>query len=179
MKGSRTRHHEDELRGLCRDLLSDYLIEYYAAERQTILEALERIDSVYRSSKQARSMLDFDDLEEAAIRLLESNEELREQVRAQFDYVLMDELQDTNPLQWRLLELLRRPSAFFAVGDVNQSIYGFRHADPALFGNYRLSLEDAGLSRLTNSGTTTEPDRSCSRSSIDSSKERRGLNRMG
>ena len=43
-----------------------------------------------------------------------------------FDHILMDELQDTNPLQWKLMGLIRRPDAFFAVGDINQSIFGFR-----------------------------------------------------
>ena len=56
----------------------------------------------------------------------------------------MDELQDTNRLQWRLLNLIRTPDAFFAVGDINQSIYGFRHADPAVFEEYRRSLEASG-----------------------------------
>src|SRR5262249_12812279 len=55
---------------------------------------------------------------------------------------LMDELQDTNPLQWRLVSLIR--SSFFGVGDLNQSIYGFRHADPELFETYRRSVEAAG-----------------------------------
>jgi ATP-dependent helicase/nuclease subunit A len=51
-------------------------------------------------------------------------------------------LQDTNALQWRLVALIRR--SFFAVGDINQSIYGFRHAEPAVFGKYRGSLVEAG-----------------------------------
>ncbi len=54
----------------------------------------------------------------------------------------MDELQDTNPLQWRLIELIRR--RFFAVGDINQSIYGFRYAEPAVFAGYRARLIESG-----------------------------------
>ncbi len=54
----------------------------------------------------------------------------------------MDELQDTNRLQWRLVNLVRRK--FFAVGDINQSIYRFRHADPSVFAEYRDSVERAG-----------------------------------
>jgi ATP-dependent helicase/nuclease subunit A len=48
----------------------------------------------------------------------------------------MDELQDTNPIQWKIVEKIRPAERFFAVGDINQSIYGFRHADPALFEHY-------------------------------------------
>ena len=53
----------------------------------------------------------------------------------------MDELQDTNRVQWRLVDLLR--TSFFAVGDINQSIYGFRHADPEVFAEYRDELRRA------------------------------------
>ena len=49
----------------------------------------------------------------------------------------MDEFQDTNGRQARLLELLRPPDRFYAVGDINQSIYGFRHAEPGVFHEYR------------------------------------------
>ena len=56
----------------------------------------------------------------------------------------MDELQDTNRMQWRLMELLRRPEGFFAVGDINQSIYGFRHADRTVFEEYRAELRTQG-----------------------------------
>ena len=58
-------------------------------------------------------------------------------MQAGFDHILMDELQDTNPLQWKLLGLIRSPDAFFAVGDVNQSIFGFRYAEPELYARYR------------------------------------------
>src|SRR5205809_4653326 len=52
----------------------------------------------------------------------------------------MDEFQDTNGLQSKLLDLLRTPGRFYAVGDINQSIYGFRHADPRVFNDYRANL---------------------------------------
>ena len=74
--------------------------------------------------------------------LLESNEQVYQETRLRFDHVLMDELQDTNRLQWRLVNLVRRN--FFAVGDINQSIYGFRHADPQVFAGYRTSVEAQG-----------------------------------
>ena len=70
--------------------------------------------------------------------------ELRKRVQAGFDHILMDELQDTNPLQWRLMGLIRRPDSFFAVGDINQSIFGFRYAEPELFAAYRQALESQG-----------------------------------
>src|SRR6266853_3062044 len=118
--------------------------EYYAAQRITLLEAIARFDALYRSRKAAQSALDFSDLEEFAVRLLEENEEARERIRRQFDHVLMDEFQDTNGLQSKLLGLLRPADRFYAVGDINQSIYGFRHADPQVFDAYRSRLRSEG-----------------------------------
>jgi ATP-dependent exoDNAse (exonuclease V) beta subunit len=120
------------------------IAEYYAPQRALLFDALERLDRAYRARKQARYALDFSDLEESAIRLLRDNEPLRARVRDSFDEVLMDELQDTNPLQAMLIDLVRKPDGFFAVGDVNQSIYGFRHADPEVFKRYREGVRSQG-----------------------------------
>jgi ATP-dependent exoDNAse (exonuclease V) beta subunit len=120
-------------------------IETWNADLLNLLrEAVTRLDLAYRRKKRDLSALDFADLEEDAIRLLESNYFIREETRARFDQILMDELQDTNRLQWRLLNLIRSPDSFFAVGDINQSIYGFRHADPDVFKEYRQSIEASG-----------------------------------
>lgn len=125
-------------------LQAHLLIEYYSDERDLIIDSLERIDATYSARKRQQSAVDFDDLEEFAIRLLESDHDLRRRVQSGFDHILMDELQDTNPLQWKLLGLIRRPDSFFAVGDINQSIFGFRYAEPELFANYRAELESQG-----------------------------------
>lgn len=105
-----------------------------------VIEAVQRMHREYAAFKRANGCLDFDDLQEQAIHLLETNHELRQRVAASFDQILMDELQDTNRLQWRLIDLIRRPGSLFAVGDINQSIYYFRHADPSVFRDYRDSL---------------------------------------
>ncbi len=118
--------------------------EYFAPCRAVLVEVLRRLDARYRGRKRALSALDFADLEEQALALLREQRGLRERVQEKFDYILMDELQDTNPLQWRIVDLVRRPGRFFAVGDVNQAIYGFRHADPGVFYRYRQSLQDQG-----------------------------------
>jgi ATP-dependent helicase/nuclease subunit A len=113
------------------------ITQYYAAERATLFEILARFDRLYRERKLQLGGLDYDDLEEYAVRLLRDHAEVRRHVHAQFDRVLMDEFQDTNGQQAKLLELLRRPDGFYAVGDINQSIYGFRHAEPEVFRAYR------------------------------------------
>jgi ATP-dependent exoDNAse (exonuclease V) beta subunit len=120
-----------------KDLPYSLITRLYAAERATLLEILRRFDALYRERKLQAGALDFADLEEFTVRLLETDPEAQARVRAQFDYILMDEFQDTNPQQAKLLGLLRPPDRFYAVGDVNQSIFGFRHAEPAGFREYR------------------------------------------
>ena len=121
-----------------------FLTAYYAPERQLLLDVLARFDRIYRDRKRESGALDFADLEEFAVRLLEEHRETRERVRGQFDQILMDEYQDTNGQQARLLRLVRRPGGFYAVGDINQSIFGFRHAEPEGFRSYRVEVQKGG-----------------------------------
>ena len=110
--------------------------ELYQRERGTLFEIFRRFDRIYRERKRQAGVLDFSDLEEGAVRLLEESPQTRARVQAQFDYIVMDEFQDTNGQQARLLKS-RREGCFYAVGDINQSIFGFRHAEPDVFRAYR------------------------------------------
>ena len=125
-------------------LAEQWILAWHAGLPELLREAVARLDRDYREAKRREAAVDFADLEELAIELLESNAELRERIVNQFDHVLMDELQDTNRLQWKLIGLIRRRN-FFAVGDINQSIYGFRHADRTVFEGYRAELREKGL----------------------------------
>ncbi|MEO8132132.1 MAG: 3'-5' exonuclease, partial [Bryobacteraceae bacterium] len=144
VSGCMLRERRDDINDLVTHVRGEYLSAYYASERELIVEVLKRIHARFHAKKDARSLLDFADLETFAIALLEGDPALCERIRNDFDYILMDELQDTNPLQWRLLDLLRRPDRFFAVGDINQSIFRFRHAEPELFRGYQMAIQDAG-----------------------------------
>lgn len=124
--------------------LGDLIGRWYQPQRDLLIEALVRFDCLYRRMKAAAGALDFSDLERAAVALLESRPEIRRTVRSRFRQILMDEFQDTNRQQARLVELLRSPGCFYAVGDINQSIYGFRHADPEVFRVYREATAAAG-----------------------------------
>jgi ATP-dependent exoDNAse (exonuclease V) beta subunit len=93
----------------------------------------------YELLKRARSGLDFEDLELVTRDLLAGDDGLREQYASRFAHVLVDEFQDTSPLQNELLGLLARDN-LFRVGDENQSIYRFRNADVGVF---RRHWEDA------------------------------------
>ena len=97
---------------------------------------LELYGRRYEQAKQARSALDFEDLELLARDLLKGDDGLREQYASRYRHVMVDEFQDVNPLQSELLGLVA-PGNLFRVGDENQSIYGFRHADVRVFREHR------------------------------------------
>lgn len=109
-----------------------------------VRDLFELFEEEYERRKRALAALDFDDLESKALALLERDPAVQQQVQERFDAVLMDELQDTNPIQWRIVDHIRRPSRFFAVGDPNQSIFGFRGAEPELFSRFRDSVKAGG-----------------------------------
>jgi ATP-dependent helicase/nuclease subunit A len=86
-----------------------------------------------------RGELSFDDLLGLSLRLVSSNDDVRRQLRSNHRYLFVDEFQDTDRVQFDLLQQFTRadgggaPAALFAVGDPKQSIYGFREADVTLF----------------------------------------------
>jgi ATP-dependent exoDNAse (exonuclease V) beta subunit len=106
-----------------------------AVEARAALEAvLERLHSRYEELKAVRSGLDFLDLELRALALLRSSEAIASRWRERFLHILVDEFQDTNRVQLKLIEALSGPrTRLFTVGDENQSIYRFRNADLEVF----------------------------------------------
>ncbi|MDO8461481.1 MAG: 3'-5' exonuclease, partial [Deltaproteobacteria bacterium] len=102
---------------------------------EPLLSLFGLIQARYRQEKEKGNLLDFSDLEEKAIQLLETDSKKRESYQKRFHALMIDEFQDTNPVQIRLLELLHDPleNRLFAVGDPKQSIYQFRGANVALF----------------------------------------------
>ncbi len=95
-------------------------------------DLLRDFDTRYAQAKRDKSLLDFADLEHMTLATLE-REEVRAEYRERFHYLFVDEYQDTNRVQEAIFERIARPDNGFFVGDVKQSIYGFRSADPSLF----------------------------------------------
>ena len=112
--------------------------------REMILDVLARFEELYNERKLATGDLDFNDLERRTIDLLRNNHEVRTRTRTRFRQVMLDEFQDINEQQAELIGLVRGEDVFFAVGDVNQSIYAFRHARPEIFHEYRAHIRNSG-----------------------------------
>ena len=106
-----------------------------ARDRELLQELLTTFGAAYAESKERESALDFEDLQLRARDLLRDGTAIRERERQRFRSVMVDEFQDTNRLQTELLDLLcaGADGDLFVVGDEFQSIYGFRHADVAVF----------------------------------------------
>lgn len=122
------------LQGRVPQVCLDLFARQYALE---MVNLLLRIDQRLNEEKQKLSALDFDDLELRTLTLLERQEVIA-RTSERYRFFLVDEFQDTNPVQRVLLERLaltkgRRPANLFIVGDRKQSIYGFRGADVDVF----------------------------------------------
>lgn len=89
----------------------------------------------YAAEKLKQSAIDFSDLELYSLKLLTEHPELAEEYRRNFKEVLIDEYQDVNGLQEQIITCLAGKNRLFTVGDIKQSIYGFRLANHELFRN--------------------------------------------
>lgn len=87
----------------------------------------------YRQRKRQENAFEFADISHYTIEILENFPQVRESYQERFHEVMVDEYQDTNHIQERMLELLSNGHNRFMVGDIKQSIYRFRQADPQIF----------------------------------------------
>jgi DNA helicase-2/ATP-dependent DNA helicase PcrA len=103
----------------------------------------------YQEELQKNNGMDFDDLIFMAIRLLESFPEVREVFASGFRYILIDEYQDTNKAQYKLIRLLVGPHHnLVVVGDDDQSIYGWRGADIGNILSFKKDFPEARITKL-------------------------------
>jgi DNA helicase-2/ATP-dependent DNA helicase PcrA len=96
----------------------------------------------YVKRLERRNMVDFDMLVTKAAHLVETNERVADEIRARFDYILVDEFQDLNARQYEVVKALTRVHRnVFAVGDDEQSIFSWTGADTTLFGTFKQDFE--------------------------------------
>lgn len=130
---------------------------------------------LYDARLRAAGALDFDDLIVETVRLLLANPEVRERYSRRFEHVLVDEYQDTNHAQFRLLEALtavhRNP---FVVGDDDQSIYGWRGADLRNVLEFEGRFPGAAVIRLEQNYRSTETILEAANAVIANNQGRKG-----
>jgi ATP-dependent helicase/nuclease subunit A len=120
---------------------------------QRFLRVAAEAVQAYRDRKRQHGVVDFQDLLVMARDLLRDREDVRARLQERYRFLLIDELQDTDPVQMRLVEHLcgggLTAGKLFAVGDANQSIYRFRRADVHLFRGLRRQVPHEGRLGLT------------------------------
>ena len=114
-----------------------------------LIEILQEFNTQYAKLKLEKNFLDFNDLEEYTLKIL-SNQELRETISSKYKYIFVDEYQDTNEIQEEILSKISNGSNMIMVGDVKQSIYGFRNTSPEIFLDKYDNFEKKGNGAVRN-----------------------------
>ena len=136
------------------------------------------VDVYYKYNERliASAAVDFDDLLLMPVRLFEHNKEILEYYQERYKYILIDEYQDTNPVQYKLSKLLAsKYKNIFVVGDMNQSIYAFRQADYHNIVNFEKDYANAKTIKLEHNYRSTNNILNAANDVISHNKERKDL----
>jgi DNA helicase-2/ATP-dependent DNA helicase PcrA len=129
---------------------------------------------LYEKRMLEANAMDFDDLLVRTVNAMELFEEVRERWRRTFRHVLVDEYQDTNHAQYRLLQLLASDHGnLMVVGDEDQSIYGFRHADIRNILDFERDFPQADMVKLEQNYRSTEVVLNAANAVVERNRERR------
>ena len=126
-------------------------------DREARMYELATVYALYQARLKAANAMDFDDLLINMIRLMNMNPEVCDRYQQQFQYILVDEYQDTNYIQFVLVKKLAEPqNNICVVGDDAQSIYSFRGADIRNILNFRQVYPEARLFKLERNYRSTQ-----------------------
>lgn len=130
----------------------------------------------YQSILAESNVVDFDDLLAKPVILFREHKDILEKYQERYKYILVDEYQDTNPVQYKLTKLLaNKYKNIFVVGDMNQSIYGFRQADYKNIVNFEKDYKDCKVIKLEENYRSTNNILNAANSVIANNKERKDL----
>ncbi|HEY8809318.1 MAG TPA: UvrD-helicase domain-containing protein [Solirubrobacterales bacterium] len=147
---------------------------YAQAQGSVFEETTAGVYNLYEKRMLEANAMDFDDLLVRTVNALELFEEVRERWRRTFRHVLVDEYQDTNHAQYRLLQLLTSEHGnLMVVGDEDQSIYGFRHADIRNILDFERDFPDADSVKLEQNYRSTQTILSAANAVVENNRERR------
>ena len=129
--------------------------------------------ALYQEKLRENNAVDFDDLLFLAVRLLQENEEVREKYQSRFQYILVDEYQDTNHAQYALAKILAaRWRNICVVGDADQSIYAWRGADIRNIIDFTRDYPDAASIKLEQNYRSTKTILHAANAVIDNNESR-------
>ncbi len=194
-KNNFTIYSQDEQQGLVKKILTRLLTKDETLDPGVALsriskaknygislgDPMETLDGalyqLYHDELRALNAMDFDDLLLKAVELLEEHPEIREAAQSKFRFVMVDEFQDTNSLQMRMLRaLVPPPHNICVVGDDDQSIYGWRGADITNINEFESFFPDPKIIKLEENYRSTIPILHTANSLIRHNAGRRGKN---
>src|SRR5262245_60788040 len=144
----------------------------YGDERRA---AIARVYEMYESRLHANNALDFDDLLIKTVLLLRNVPEVREKYNNKFRYILVDEYQDTNSLQFDLISLITQKQQNIAVvGDEDQSIYKWRGADISNILNFEVHFPRTKIIRLEQNYRSTQTILDIAGAVVKNNRQRKG-----
>ena len=147
---------------------------YAPAEGNPFEEVVAELYPLYEKRMLKANAMDFDDLLVRTVNVLELSEEARERWRRTFRHVLVDEYQDTNHAQYRMLKLLAgEHQNLMVVGDEDQSIYGFRHADIRNILDFEKDFPETEVVKLEQNYRSTQTILSAANAVVSRNRQRR------
>lgn len=156
------------------ELLTENDLERYfntPAEKQ-VIQIYKEYDKVLRKN----NSVDFDDLLALPVKLFKNNKEVLDRYQEHYQYILIDEYQDTNEVQYKLSKLIgSKYKNIFVVGDANQSIYSFRGANFRNILNFEKDYTDATVIALEQNYRSTKNILDAANSVIKNNKERKDM----
>jgi len=140
------KEHVNSIRNVGKKYVTEVKSEYFAhlisedagfsrhilRSLRTLQDLVVRFHAIFKEKKEEKSLLDFNDIEHYALKILKEPA-VAEEYRSKFKYIFVDEYQDSNILQETIVNCIKRDDNVFMVGDVKQSIYRFRLAEPDIF----------------------------------------------
>jgi DNA helicase-2/ATP-dependent DNA helicase PcrA len=137
-------------------------------------EVVADVYPLYEKRMLEANAMDFDDLLVRTVNALELFEDVRERRQRTFRHVLVDEYQDTNHAQYRLLQLLAKEHGnLMVVGDEDQSVYSFRSADVRNILDFEADFPDAEMIKLEQNYRSTQTILSAANAVVSHNRERR------
>lgn len=132
-------------------------IERYYSLESIDINNIRKVREQFKKYKKQENFYDYNDFIELSFEEMKSNRSIANSVSRAFKHIIVDEMQDSNKLQWKLLTLLTKEGTnLFCVGDPAQSIYGFRGASYREIERFKQKFDNAEVYRLAGNFRATE-----------------------
>lgn len=153
---NRVNEFNKTIKGLLIDFNAKKNNRYIESSNKEYEELFKQLYYAYVLEVFANGYIELDDLVNLVIVLLERYPEIRKEVSSAFDYIFVDEYQDVNKEQYKLIKLLKNKNKVLIVGDEDQAIYGWRGSNSKYFRDFQLEYPDCRVIKLERNYRSTQ-----------------------